>query len=538
MQEYILYGPYGKSFEELLKKEGHSATYIKRHLWKYYFVFTLAVSNLEKTAWESEFVRVDMEKLTQQLGGESKIMGRWERYSKQIMDELCKWDVIIRQHTNPRLIPGAKKSTRTRVDIKLNDNCLAAGYSEWVCPADYNTCELREETCDYSHLSGIYLQMANNLSIIEFDAAAARAFAYQAYQNRMALPAKRIKNILYTDRCVNQKVYSHWLAAISRMERKSYRPVADNKAGKTDRFFCLLANLPRPLREFILVNGQKLEEVDISSSQCLIFAIYLKQHYATLGEPLPADVEHYIQLCKAGKFYQYAQSIVLAPGESMSYDLFKVTFFARIFFSNEQRQYQWRTRFAHEDNFPNVSRIITEFKSENYKDLPQKLSHLESEIMLHRITPRLFQEGITEQFSVHDSFFCTPVNKARIEQIVIEEFQKYGVTPHLKNKSVPVVKPVLSEAELFEQSLNVVHELGMFEELDLLAYQAPVESLGELEPIPTYSLKPDFSLLTDQEKIEQIERDLATQETREYQFDPFYHFHRLRCTLDRHVLAL
>jgi hypothetical protein len=481
MQEYILYGPYGKSFDELLKKEGHSPTYIKRHLWKYYFVFTLAISNLEKTAWESDFVRIDIDKLTQQLGGESKILGRWERYSKQVLDELCKWDVLIRQHTNPRLIPGAKKSTRTRVDIKLNDNCLAAGYSEWVAPAGYHTCELREETHDYTHLSDIYLQLANNLSIIEFDAAAARAFAYQAYQNQMPLPPKRVKNILYTERYVNQKVYSHWLAAISRMERKIYRPVADNKPGKTDRFFCLLANLPRPLRQFITINGQQLQEVDISSSQCLIFAIYLKQYYANLGEPLPADVVKYIKLCEEGKFYQYAQSIVLAPGESMPYDLFKVTLFARIFFSNEQRQYQWRTRFAHPDNLPNVSRIITEFKSENYKDLPQKLSHLESEVMLHRITPRLFAEGITEQFSVHDSFFCTAGNKSRIEQILVEEFQKYGVTPHLKNKSA--LAPMPSEADLFEQAMAMDNELDLFEmdallnPKQLIAAQATEEAL-------------------------------------------------------------
>jgi hypothetical protein len=428
MQHYILYGPYGKSLDDLLKKIGHSPTYIKRNLWKYY----LAINNLEKTSWESRFVRVDIGQLTQVLGGESKIKGRWKRYSKQVIDDLHDLDVIIRQHNNYDTPHGR----RTAVEIKINDNMLVDGYAEWTAPEGCRTYATvaASSAKERPQLTGIYQQIANNNhNIIKFDAAGARAFALNAYQTKMPLPPKRVDNILYDNRYVTPAIYSHYLNVIKRLERKDYRATADNAAGKTDRLFWLVAHAPRPIRRFITINGQKTEEVDISSSQCLIFAICLKQHYANVGENLPADVEHYIQLCETGQFYQHAQAVVLAPGESMPYDLFKVTFFARIFFSNEQRQYQWRTRFAAE--FPNVSRIITKFKSQNYKDLPQKLSHLESEIMLHRITPRLFAEGIVDHFSLHDSFFCTLDSKAQIEQIVIEEFQRYGVTPHLKNKS-------------------------------------------------------------------------------------------------------
>ena len=435
MQRYILYAPTHFCFKAELEKQGFKQKFIEKNLWKFHYVFSLAIDNLSRTNYESRFVRVDVDKLDKLFRGQGFIGGKRVRYSKFVIEQLGKWNVLIRQRINSTIVTKFGKLVNlTRVELKVNDTVLEEGYQEWTAPAGYQSCELEEEPLSFDHLIGIYRQVAeNNQSIIEFDAAAARVFALQAYQQKLALPAKRVDNVLVENRYVTKRVYSHWLSAISRMERKLYRPTADNAVGKTDRFFSLISNLPRPLRQFISLNGQAVAEVDISSSQPLIFAIYLKQYYQALGQPLPADVEHYTELCETGDFYRHAQSLVLAPGETMAYDLFKVTFFARIFFSNELRQYQWRTRFA--VDFPNVSRIISEFKSENYKDLPQKLSHLESEIMLHRITPRLFAEGITEQFSLHDSFFCTSDNKVRIEQIVVEEYQKYGVTPHLKNKS-------------------------------------------------------------------------------------------------------
>jgi hypothetical protein len=494
MQRYILYAPALFCFEEKLKKLGYSRTYIQNHLWKYFYVYTLAVKQLRNDRQESRFFTISMKKLVAELGGQGRIKGIQVRYANHILDELCAWNVIIRQYTNYEVMMAGKPQKRMRVDIKVNDLALEAGYAAWVAPANYRTCRLDAYVPNFDHLNGIYKQIAeNNQRIIEFDAAGARAYAWQAYQNQEPLPARRNQdNILVKNRYVDRRVYSFWMAAIDNMEQKCYRPTADNANDKTDRYFWLVAQLPRGMRRFITIGGQQLNEVDISSSQCLVFGIYLKQYYANRGETLPADVEHYISLCEMGQFYQYVQPLVLAPGETLTYDEFKVSFFARVFYSTENCNYKWRTRFAAE--FENVSRIITEFKSESYKDLPQKMSHLESEIMLHRITPRLFAEGITDQFSLHDSFFCTASNKARIEQIVVEEFQRYGVTPHLKNKSAQVPTPVeaapeiepvpaTSEADLFEQALALDNKLDLFEmdallnPKQLIAAQATEEAL-------------------------------------------------------------
>ena len=226
------------------------------------------------------------------------------------------------------------------------------------------------------------------------------------------------------------------MRAIDDMEQRKYRAASDEH--KTGRFFSLLSNLPNQLRQFITINGQALAEVDIASSQCLIFAIYLKQKF---GASMPADVTNYINLCEAGQFYPCIKPLMLGYEPDMDTNLFKTTFFGRVFFSSEKVSYKWRERFA--TYFPTVSAEISNFKSNDYKDLPEKLSYLESEIMLHRITPRLFAQGITTHFSVHDSFFCTPDVRDTIEAILMEEFAQYGVTPFVKDKNQAVVASAL-----------------------------------------------------------------------------------------------
>lgn len=443
--------------QEKLESLGYSRTYIHNHLWKYFYVFTLTVKQVRTDRDDSKFFPVSMKNLVKELGGMGRIKGVQTRYANHILDELCAWNIIIRQYTNYEVMLAGQAQKRMRVDIKVNDLALEAGYSAWDAPSEFRRCELAAYVPTFDHLRGIYRTIAeNNQRVVEFDAAGARAYAWSAFQNQEPLPPRRNKdNILIKNRFVNRRVYSVWMAAIDNMEQKCYRPAADDDDHKTDRFFWLVSQLPRGIRRFITIAGQQPAEVDISSSQVLVFGICMLQHYAALGQEPPTDVLEYIRLCEAGQFYQHVQSVVLGAGGTLSYDEFKVAFFARVFYSTENCNYKWRTRFA--AAFPHVSQLITDFKSESYKDLPQKMTHLESEIMLHRITPRLFAECIMDQFSLHDSFFCTAGNKARIEQIVVEEFQLYGVTPHLKNKTAPVEEdfmngPVLDVFELDEMA--------------------------------------------------------------------------------------
>lgn len=492
--------------EAILVKLGHTRTYIKRHLWKYHYVFSLAINNLEKTGWVSHFKRVNIKLLTEQLGGESKIKGEWERYSKQVLDDLVKGDVIIRQYIDERLVENDPKSTRRRINIKINDNYIEHGYEPWVAPEGYNgytvyaAAEKLQATYFNRELRGIYKRIAeNNAAIIEFDVEAARRYADHALATKMPLPAKRVENVVYDNRYVTPAIHCHYHKVIDRFENREFGFSADDAADKTNRLFWLVANSPRGVREFITLDGEEPVEADIASSQLLVFAIYLKQYYRERHEPLPDDVVKYIALCEAGQFYQYAQQLVIAANEkTMTKELFKVTFFGRIFFSTEKKNYAWRTRFA--ADFENVSRIISEFKEVNYKNLPQKLSYLESEIMLHKITPRLFAEGITKQFSIHDAFFCKKSDLSRVEQIITEEFQKYGVTPFIKPQPSEV-EPVVATEDEFD--LDSLEELDMFE-VDAILNPKPVRQLvpNNYAAVPTYSVKPDFAHLSDEEKLD------------------------------------
>lgn len=433
---YVLYAPNAFCFREALEKK-YKPNYVKKQLWKYHHLFSLVLDKIEArgcdTTRVSAFVSISMGELDRALGN-TEINKVSVRCPKRILDDLVEWGVVLREHLNKhKELGGGMYQHSTQVRVKIKDEVMEQGFTEWVASAAVKPSPLTGFAKQYKVLTGIYKQLEDNLALIEFDAVGARAFALQCYKQRFRLRDKRRGNILVRDRVLTYSLYQGWLRTITSMERRHYRATSDEH--KTGRFFSLLSNLPSPLRRFITIGGQALVEVDIASSQCLVFAIYLKQQYA--GSVMPVDVTNYIKLCEAGQFYPCIKPLVMGYEKEMDMHAFKSTFFGRVFFSSEKVNYQWRARFN--TYFPNVGAAITAFKSESYKDLPEKLSYLESEIMLHRITPRLFAEGINTQFSVHDSFFCTPDVRADIERILVEEFAHYGVKPFIKDKTTVVV---------------------------------------------------------------------------------------------------
>ena len=221
------------------------------------------------------------------------------------------------------------------------------------------------------------------------------------------------------------QIYSHWLTVIDEIESGKYNLKVDHL--KTGRVFTVISNMPRELRQFLRINGKPLVELDIANSQCLVFCIHLMKAF---GEDLPDDVAEYIRLCSTGTFYKEVMSMVVDANEVVSADTFKPEFFGKIFFSSEAINYKWRVRFA--NKFPNVSAAISKVKVQNYKELSIMLSHQESEIMIKNVTARLYREGVTEFTSIHDSLLCTAEVFDECYNVVLEEFNRYGLTPHIK----------------------------------------------------------------------------------------------------------
>ncbi|SET99530.1 hypothetical protein [Hymenobacter actinosclerus] len=462
----MLYISNAKSFQELMKKNGYSRTQIKNHLWEYHYVFTHVLERTELRG-KNVFVIVNVSRLDEKLG-KMKVNGCSQRASKVILDDLTKWDVLIREYTNTK----EKEKYSTRVRLKVHDSALVDGYGEWI--SDDILPGPDGEVVEYKVLTGIYKRLLDNLSILDFDAAGARAYAKNALDTRKTLRDKRVDYVLHKNRFVNRRVYASYVDKITKLEKRIW--CASSDENKTKRFFTILHSTPAAIRDFVTIAGKKSVEVDISSSQCLMLAILLKRHY---GEELPRDVAHYIELCETGRFYAYVQELVGA--QSMQREAFKQEFFAKIFYSSERKRYQWRTMFADtEKGFPTVSAFITQQKlgpdKDAYKQFPVALSALESEIMLEGIATRLMSEAVTEFYTVHDAFYCTEDVRGRVKEVLLEVFAQYGVKAHVKEK------PPFSVAEAVAPSGVVVPAITMPVAPDWLD-EVETQSMNTPEPV-------------------------------------------------------
>ena len=411
---YRLYQLNTTSFNDLLKKDGYSDTYIKNNQWKYYYLLTKLLYKTRISKDTTKFVKMSMQGLDTVLGN-SKIKGVRKRFSTQIVDDFLKWNLIKRSYTNST----ATGQHITTIKIKLLDEVTALGWCVWS-PNKVVTLHTKPQ----QH-TGVYAQIQQYLPSITIDADAARLFAYEAYINQMPIRSKKKGHKLVLDRFVDVQIYSHWLTVIDEIESGNYNLKVDHL--KTGRVFTVISNMPRELRQFIRINGKPLVELDIANCQPLVFCIHLLKAY---GADVPADVAEYIRLCSTGTFYKEVMKLVVAEGEVVSADTFKPEFFGKVFFSTENKAYKWRKRFA--DAFPNVSEAISQVKVNNYKELSIMLSNQESEIIIKNITARLYREGVTEFTSIHDSLLCTADCVDECYNVILEEFKKYGLSAHIK----------------------------------------------------------------------------------------------------------
>lgn len=214
------------------------------------------------------------------------------------------------------------------------------------------------------------------------------------------------------------------------------------------RVYTAVTSFPKKLKSYLRLCGKKLVQLDCSCSQPLLFAAFLKTNYKVLT----ADMSLYIELVQAGKFYQHIQSLLQASGLAYSEDSFKAEFFAKVFYSKEKQFGAWRKLFH--EAFPGVSAAILKEKKAvlgqkhlngkgnlvttgGYPELlSNKLSLLESEIMIQGMAKRLYAEGIDDFLTVHDAILVTAEHIDTAYNIMLEEYQNYGITPTIKYEDI------------------------------------------------------------------------------------------------------
>jgi len=415
-----------------MEGEGYKATFIRKNQWKYHYFLTKVLHRRRYTLYADKYCRLSIERLRQQLGSSTQ-NGRSFRFVDRIRKDLRKWDIIRYRYVNQVQESGG--IVRTSL-TKILDEITEPGYSKWQ-----PNIEIPFKGTDDKPI-GITAQILRSLSLLHVDYDAAIAFADQALKERRELPARLEGWRLNTNRYVNKDVYSAWVMSLDAIAEGRFR--VPHTCRRTGRVFTEVTNFPRLLRPFLQLDGQPLVGLDVSCSQPLLFGVYLKRNEPTLT----SDMEHYLELVQKGDFYPYIRHLLDQAGLSYSLESFKASFFASIFYSKEKRNHPWRTLFS--THFPGVAAAISQAKKVTPERggqpelLSNALSNLEAEIVIQGVAKRLYAMNFYSFLTVHDAIYVAAGAGMEevIEQLLLQEYQRHGVTPTVKTEQVPVPEKV------------------------------------------------------------------------------------------------
>lgn len=201
-----------------------------------------------------------------------------------------------------------------------------------------------------------------------------------------------------------------------------------NQDSTAGRVHSNVSNMPSVLRPYLNYNGLPLVEIDICNSQPFLLNILLDKYFTS---NLPPDVMLYRELTSTGKFYEYLM-------QEFNTDLpraeFKTACFAKIFYSMESEKYVYRERKDFGKLFPNVSSVISHYKTPDYKNLAISMQRAEADIIINNVVPELMKQNIY-CLTIHDSVLVTPENADQTKQIIQDTFiNKLGYSPKIKTK--------------------------------------------------------------------------------------------------------
>jgi hypothetical protein len=259
-----------------------------------------------------------------------------------------------------------------------------------------------------------------------------------------------------------------------------------------------LTNLPKPLRQYLSIDGRRLMDVDISESQPLFMGLVLARveregqadgqeeegreagrrqrggrrtdghgplplmfdntmfdtrSYLGGGfdrKRLPADLRRYVELCERRGLYQAVANRLGRTRDEAKHGIM-VSFFDKPWHRNA-------TAKALEHLFPTVIQAMRRMKQDDYRRLAHFAQRIESAFMFGRVVPRIM-ELHPDLFvsTIHDSILTTAGDAEFVRQVMLDEFAQLGLLPQVKVDCTANKKTThgrLTEMPFVEQESN------------------------------------------------------------------------------------
>jgi hypothetical protein len=423
--------------EDMLRKMGRSETYIERHACKYHFIINLMLRKYQSSKNDDNgYVRISPS-YKQDLVGKARYPDKpknpdWIIY--RAIRELEEFGIL---ETERYWCPEKSKVLNCRFTPKYIDNEVI-NYPKRKIEDNFLQ-RLIDET---PRIPKKYKPIEELYKKVKLDKAAALNKLNEMVANQYKAKPKRNdkKQIIVPIMTVDKARI--WKKKIEAFD--FFRFIIIDHHG--NRACSNATDFPRDLRCYNYLSGRKGEplwELDIKNSQPLLMSILTMKWYQEQGLSIPQDVRAYKTLCENGKFYKHFEAKLNKAGIKTE-DTFKTDVFARIFFNkeSEKRVYAFRRKF--DELFPSVGKCITAIKEERddeeaYKELSKRLTEVESEIMLEKVSMKLIELGV-EFFPLHDAIYTVEEFTETAKMVIEEEFKCYGIVPGVEAKKVVPVK--------------------------------------------------------------------------------------------------
>jgi hypothetical protein len=182
----------------------------------------------------------------------------------------------------------------------------------------------------------------------------------------------------------------------------------EDKYGRLHTNFTILKKVIR--KEYIKIDGEEVEELDIPNSQPTFLAIYLKEK--GFDKEFPEAYKYYKNIVKDGKIYD-----LLAKELGLERNECKVKMFYVLFGENK-----WNSKIdiAFKKYFPEVFKWMVKQKidTKNYKVIAHELQLKESKLVFDNIVYRIKKEiPQIRLFTVHDSIIFPKKYNEKVREI-------------------------------------------------------------------------------------------------------------------------
>lgn len=414
--------------EEKLKQKGFKPQYIKRHACKYHYIIHLLLKKYKRKGRYEEFGYVRLStSYYRDLFGKARYKDKpyndWIVF--RAVKHLEEFGII---KTRRYYSAQNKRVLKCKIPDSLYDRGKVVLAEEFVESTFNERLEQNKPiTPDkYKPIEELYRK-------VKLDKIAAQAKLDEMIENRYESDrAKRdeynrlVKPVMEMD----SERAKDWQSKINNFDKFWFSAAEING----NRAYSNATNFPKDLRCYNYIQGHKGEplwEFDIKNSQPLLLSIVVMEYYKQKGIPIPEDVLRYKALCETGNFVNYFRDLLDTAGIKHE-ETIKTDLFARIFFNKEslKRTYKFKQKF--DEYFPSVGQCISEIKhTEGHKAISTKLTEVESEIMIQKVSMKLIELGV-EFFPLHDAIYTVEEYTEITYKVILEEFQKYDIIPKVE----------------------------------------------------------------------------------------------------------